>query len=383
MKSAKEYKRHEDIDFEGIGEEAKRQMIQLLDAQTTTAQEMCNASLALDCIAQFVKMQDLAGDIGGAKLDVGKFLAECSKIMPSMVDTFDWTSGYKALDVMRKIIYMIGPDTRNVKKGRDSDKSWRIRIQENVTPALVTKLRTIDFASETDLTMGAEEKEQANTAHHNEIIESWNKIAKTGDTMHTIGMFEIATYKNGSAPTAQPKLGKGNYLLITVKQATILGLYVLDKFTAVACVQGHDILTPLAGAIFSRDCIDKMMKNETIKAAFPLKCKLIDAINKSAQNGGQFLHGSRADIAAACVIVGTNGVKKSEERHVIVQRTVKQFLGQQRPGTKEVFLAVVPFATGGVPEEWTYETLIAEYENIKVNNMALRRATLQANVHLN
>lgn len=384
MANVKEYKRTDDIDFRGIGPNAKIAIEKIFDAQTTTAQKLCNANLALDCIAQFVKMSDLADDIGGSKLDVGALLAECSKIMPSMLDNFSWTGGYKALDVMRKILYMIGPDTRNVKRGRDSDKSWRIRINENVQDDLVTVMKGIDFASETDPGMDAAKKEVINAAHTTEILAFWEKVAKTETTMHTAGMFEIATYKNGNGPTIQPKIDiEGNVLLLTIKQATILGLYILNKFTAVACEENHDILTPLAGAIFSRDSVEKMMGVDIIKRTFNRKCRLIDAINKSAQNGGQFLNGSRADIAAACVVVGTAGVKKVEERKAIVQRTVKQFLTQKRPGNKDLFLAIVAHATGGVPEEWTFETIIAEYDNIRMNAMTMRQAALQTAVNLN
>lgn len=70
---------------------------------------------------------------------------------------------------------------------------------------------------------------------------------------------------------------------------------------------------PLAGAIYSWDSLDKMMAIDVVRDKFPSKHALIDAINKSAQNGGQFLTGVRADVAAACVVVGTSAVKKAEE----------------------------------------------------------------------
>nr|WCJ14327.1 MAG: nucleocapsid [Aedes japonicus bunyavirus 2] len=382
MANVKEFKQLADLEVGEIGAENKAKISDLVDAQLVTAQRICNTNLAFDCVAQFVKMEDLALDIGGARLDAGALIAEVAKIFPSAVDDFKWESGYKALDFMRKVLYLIGPDTRNVKKGRDADKNWRIRNYETVTPLQHEAVKLVDFAGISDPNLPNEQKEELNRAYANEIIKFWSKI-KVDEGSRTNGMVIISTYKNGDAPTSQPKLEPGNVLLLTVKQATIVSMFILNKFTTVACDKGHDILTPLAGAIFSRDSISKMMNNDVIKKEFVKKCALIDAINKSAQNGGQFLPGSRADIAAACVVVGTSGVKKPEERKMIVQRTIKQFLNQKRPARKDIFNAVAAYATGGVPEEWSFDAVTTEYANIRVNAMALRRAADQTAVHLN
>lgn len=63
-------------------------------------------------------------------------------------------------------------------------------------------------------------------------------------------------------------------------------------------------MTPLVGAIFARESLEKIMDSPDIKNIFQLKCTVIDAINKSAQNGGQFLTDASADMTAACVIIG-------------------------------------------------------------------------------
>lgn len=382
MAPVKEFKQLDDLDLGDIGAEARGKISEIIDSQLVTAQRLCNTNLAYDCVAQFIKMEDLALDIGGARLDAGALIAEVAKIVPSAVDIFKWEAGYKCLDMMRHILYFIGPDTRNVKKGRDADKNWRIRNHEVVTLEQLDGLKQVDFAMLSDPTLSNEQREVINTGYCNEITKAWTSL-KVGDTYRTTGMVIVSTYKNGDAPTTQPKIELGNVMLLTVKQATIISMYILNKFTQVACDKGHDILTPLAGAIFSRDSINKMMMNDVIKRVFVRKCALIDAINKSAQNGGQFLPGARADIAAACVVVGTVGVKKPEERKMIVQRTVKQFLNQKRPADKEVFAAVASYATGGVPEEWSFDAITAEYDNIRMNAMALRRAALQASVRLN
>lgn len=192
------------------------------------------------------------------------------------------------------------------------------------------------------------------------------------------GAIAISTFKNGNAPMTAPNVLDG-CLRLTVKQATIVALHIMEGFTNVAMANGMVILTPLAGAIFPRDSIEKLWDNHVIKEKFESQHKLIDSINKSAQNGGQFLANSRTDVTAICTIVGTLNIKKQEERRNIVQRAVKQYAAHNRPADKEVFNALVEYATGGVAVEWTYEILSQEYTT-RVNMLALQRSAREAQV---
>lgn len=376
MENVKIYSGHGDLALPEDAE-AKRKILEIVETQSDSAAALCKTNLVKDAVIQFVKLSELAGEISGARLDVPDLIAEVAKILPSILDTYTWDGMYKALDVMRRIIYNIGPETRSVKKGKNADINWRLRITETVTPEQIQALNAIDFekiAADgvlTDLATANNKKRQE------EIEKKWTTI-KDGENFATVGMIVVSTFKSTSAPTAQPKLAGGNVLLLTIKQATIVGLYILEKFTKVACEKDHDILTPLSGAVFSRDSLTKMMQDPVISAAFGSKCKLVDSINKSAQNGGQFLEGSRADVAAVCVLIGTANVKKQEERKSIVQRTMKQFFTMKREGSKDVFKAMLPFGTGGLPEEWTFEVLSEIQETSRRQSQALKLAASQA-----
>lgn len=376
MENVKIYSGHGDLALPEDAE-AKRKILEIVETQSDSAAALCKTNLVKDAVIQFVKLSELAGEISGARLDVPDLIAEVAKILPSILDTYTWNGMYKALDVMRRIIYNIGPETRSVKKGKNADINWRLRITETVTPGQIQALNAIDFekiAADGVLTDLATDN---NKKRQEEIEKKWTTI-KDGENFATVGMIVVSTFKSTSAPTAQPKLAGGNVLLLTIKQATIVGLYILEKFTKVACEKDHDILTPLSGAVFSRDSLTKMIQDPVISAAFGSKCKLVDSINKSAQNGGQFLEGSRADVAAVCVLIGTANVKKQEERKSIVQRTMKQFFTMKREGSKDVFKAMLPFGTGGLPEEWTFEVLSDIQETSRRQSQALKLAASQA-----
>nr|QHA33851.1 nucleocapsid protein [Culex phasma-like virus] len=376
MENVKIYTGHADLALPEDAE-AKRKILEVIDAQADSAAALCKTNLVKDAVIQFVKLSDLAGEISGARLDVPDLIAEVAKILPSILDNYTWRDSYKALDVMRRIIYNIGPETRSVKKGKNADINWRLRITEVVTPAQIAGLNAIDFEKIAADGILTDQATANNTRRRGEIEAKWTSI-KDGVNYATAGAIVVSTFKSTSAPTSQPKLAAGNVLLLTVKQATIVGLYILEKFTKVACEKNHDILTPLSGAVFSRDSLTKMMQDPVIAAAFGAKCKLVDAINKSAQNGGQFLEGSRADVAAVCVLIGTANVKKQEERKSIVQRTMKQYFAQKREGSKDVFKAMLPFGTGGLPEEWTFDVLSDIQETSRRQSQALRLAASQA-----
>lgn len=117
-----------------------------------------------------------------------------------------------------------------------------------------------------------------------------------------VGAITVSTYKNGNAPTAPPEIAD-RCLRLTVKQGTMVALFIMEKFTRVAMENGLTILTPLAGAIFPRDSIDRLWEDKVIETSFRTKHASIDAINKSAQNGGQFLNNSRVDIICGKVQV--------------------------------------------------------------------------------
>lgn len=98
-----------------------------IETQTTSAKAVANAQLSMDTVLQYVKLSDLAPTIGGATLDPCKLIALATAMIPDIVHTMTWDGQYKSLDFMKKMLFEIGPETRTVKKGKDSDKHWIMR----------------------------------------------------------------------------------------------------------------------------------------------------------------------------------------------------------------------------------------------------------------
>lgn len=367
-----------------VGPDSKDQVIKVMDAAEVTANGLVKSIKAFDIMLQAVKLSDLAEEIGGSKMDVAALVVEAAIIMPDILEELAWEQSYLCLDYMRKVVYSIGPATRGVKKGKDSDIHWRLRVLTSMTDAQMTKYRDTDFASISGHVKAAAVVATENDNHKARLHDIFNKIKlDSAGKRNVAGMFIISTYKNGSAPTNAPKVVDG-VLNLTVKQATIIALFVLAKFTKLATTMGNDVFTPLAGAIFPRDKLDDMMQDADLAQVFATKGDLIDSINKSAQNGGQFIDGARADLAAVCAITGTMNITKLTERKAIVTRTVKQFSNQGRPLDKNVFEAMCKYATGGVPMEWSFEVLDQEYKDIKRRQLdqALKQTAVRANSQL-
>lgn len=116
------------------------------------------------------------------------------------------------------------------------------------------------------------------------------------------------------------------------------------------------------------------MKVPIIQGVFKNMCNLITAINTSAQSGGQHDSNSRADIAALCAIVATNNVKEHRVRQNIVHKTIKQYLAQSRPCSKELFRAMAPYATGELPSELSLDILDEDYKMAKVDAREYKQA---------
>lgn len=348
-----------------------------LEAQSVRASNLVQSVLAYDLLMQAVVLKDLTDELGGARLDVTDLIVQAALVCPDILAEYKWDESYKSIDVMRRILYNIGPDTRSVKKGKDSDKQYRLHCHADANAATITMLKGFDFSSIAYPNATAAEAKTINDAIIAKFGAKFDGVKK-GNASFFTGMFVISTFKNGRAPTKAPATEEG-VLLLTMKQATIIGLYLLSKFTKLAKSHNIDIFTPLSGAIFPRNSIEDMMQVKEIADTFVTGDKLIDAINKSSQNGGQFLPNSRADIAAICAVVGTAGITKEAERKNICQRTVKQYLNQDRASSKGVFTALCKFATGGIPAAWTYEQIHADYERIRLT--ALSRAADGATIH--
>lgn len=119
------------------------------------------------------------------------------------------------------------------------------------------------------------------------------------------------------------------------------------------------MLTPLCGAIFSRNAIHKMVDELRMEAK-----DVVRMLNTSCQSGGHYLRESQLSVAALASIVATTklGAKgKHDERVQIITKVVKQYLNHKKQYDAQVFAILSRFATGGVPTDLEPNKLIKFY----------------------
>lgn len=179
----------------------------------------------------------------------------------------------------------------------------------------------------------------------------------------------ICTFRNVQQPDMQPKFKDGK-LILSVKQASLIALIKLMELIKISMAidPGHVILTPLAGAVYSKQDIFKMA--EELKV---LPSDLICCINASCQNGGQYLQQSQFHCAIPCVIVGTRNMTNTNARQQLVNKTVKQYLNAKKVPDMRKFQIYSKYATGGIPVAFQYQSLMKNFNmirNVQMREMA-------------
>lgn len=331
--------------------------------QNAHAAKLSSSYMEKDILMQAVDVQDITAKLGGSILNVPKMIFDAAKLMPSLLDDFQWKNSYVALDYMHLILYKIGPETRKVKTGSGQDKQWLLRSHDPITD---DKLEMISRSSTPDI-----------AKYITETVSVIKKRTNKNGSHLVTSTFQVSTFKNSTPPSGQPVI-ENDVMLLTIKQASILALYILCKYTDLVYGNNIIILTPLGGAIFPREAVAKLAREPAVIKEGIKANQIIKIINCSAQNGGQFLPDSRADVAAVCVMVGTQGITDVNARKQICHKTYKQFLVQNRPSNKGVFMAFAKYATGGVPLEWTFEYLQEDMVKAKSSLMDLIKAESMA-----
>lgn len=249
-------------------------------------------------------------------LNLDDLIKEASYLMPDILcKNYSYDDGYQSLDFCAKVLFTIGPESRQFKKN-DENRFWRYKL--NNSKAIFDK--------------------------YNVKSPCFGKVA----------CIYVSTYK--IKPNSQPVL-RGNTLHLTIKQATLLALTILEKITILMINKNKIILTPLAGAVFP--------KKDILGISKAIKMGLADTIciiNNSCQSGGHNLIRSRTDVAAIAAIVATQGMSKKDSRMNIVRKISKQFHAAKRVFDEDAFTALSKFATGGVPQYLETGRLIGLFE---------------------
>jgi len=224
----------------------------------------------------------------------------------------------KAVEFCSKIIYEIGPESRKVKKGT-GDKVWKFIFSVKVN--------------------NIEEK-------------------------HSVF---VATYKQENAQFVQDHQAKS--MILTLKQSGLIAMETFSRLVKIGYTKNMKLMTPLAGACFSKDDLNSMAKDLQKS-----EVDLLIAINQSTQGGGQYLAWSDIDIAVCASIAATRNVKEEPLKRGIVVKVLKQYMNKGKTPSKERMLIISRYATGGVPSEFAYDELIRMFDSEQVKASTARQA---------
>ena len=169
-----------------------------------------------------------------------------------------------AVEFCAKMIYTAGPESRKIKPGQ-VDKTWRFIFKDR----------------------------------------------RGQDHYVFVSTYKTQTYDYKNDETV---------MSISVKQASLVAMDTLNRITILANTENQTILTPLAGAIFSRDDMKEI--------AIVLQRNVDEAtiiINSSCQSGGQYLTLSDGSTAVVAAFAATRNLKDENLRRSIITKITKQY----------------------------------------------------------
>ncbi|GBP10545.1 hypothetical protein EVAR_70212_1 [Eumeta japonica] len=210
--------------------------------------------------------------ISGLQFSYADLRAEFVKAMPDFdaelnADTKNYGIGFAIT-----IAYTIGPESRSVKEN-SNDKVWKLRY---MTDQLIPRC------------------------------------------------IFVATYKSTKLTEPQPKFTEGK-ISLTIKQASLLALDLIARCVDVCYLDGSIIMTPLAGAVYSKNDLEEMLEELNAKLNINLTMPiLIKRVPQSCQNGGHYLPYSDGSCAVASAVCYTKH-KDAALRRSIINKTYKQY----------------------------------------------------------
>lgn len=278
-----------------------------------------------DYVMLGITPKEVSALFGGVPFDFLDLEAQFQSACGDYKTVLGWTTKSYALDFACRVAYSIGPESRQVKKP-GSDRRWKFRFC------------TVDK-----------------------------------DGLLSVNVVFVCTFKNTELPNVQPKF-EHNKLVLTLKQASLLALTTLAQIIPL-CVENESlIMTPLAGAIFSKSDITKIAE-EIFGKAKPDNTNISDVLKgilQSCQSGGQYLAHSKCHIAVVAALCATRNMKDKKLRMSIIGKTYKQYVSAGKVFEKPRFAVYCKYATGGIPAEFSPDKLIDYYESVSGVNYKMQ-----------
>jgi len=236
--------------------------------------------------------EDFCKQHAGSATDFATMCNDFKALCPDFGRKLDYTQKYYSVDYCGKVLYEIGPMSRRVKAGQ-ADKYYDI-----IMP----------------------------------------------DGEHAF----IATYKSGSQYEYK---ATANYISLSVKQASLLAMTVLDDIIEVL-PEDKMVLTPLAGAIFSKECMHEIAAERGMRLKDVAKM-----INSSCQGGGQYLQNANGSIAVVAAWAASKNVQAKQARTQIVSKVYRQYAAQNKKPDLDACKFFARYATGGMPSDFSISSL--------------------------
>jgi hypothetical protein len=262
---------------------------------------------------------------GSVGFDIHTLYGKFAKICPDFEQPLALDSVSYAVEFCARIIYEVGPESRKVKKG-SGDKMWVFRFPKPI---------------------GEGEGKQ---------------LAMT--------YLYVCTFKEDDAVFIQT--ADDQRMNMSLKQAGLCAMHTFTQICRLAASKPTPVylMTPLAGAVFSKDDVEALAK-----ALGATIADVIVAINTSCQSGGQHLLESKGHIAAVAAIIATRNVKDIGARNSIINKTVKQFITAKKEFSPALFNTYAQFANGGVPSEYSAEILITRLNDAQISFRTAKRSS--------
>nr|APG79297.1 putative nucleoprotein [Hubei diptera virus 7] len=286
----------------------------------TLPDELTNMRQGGDYLLEGMSAKDLIDQYLGVAFDMTDLVSQMIMVIPDFTKDITMTDKSKSLQFAADIIYNVGPEARKVKKP-DNDKVWKYRIMDS-------------------------------------------GVAKC---------IFVSTYKNTEPPKAKPQV-VNNKLCLTIKQAGLLAVFTLTRVIPVCVPSKNYLLTPLAGAVFSRNDIldlarDIHRKNDPTDAEVS---QLLIDINQSCQSGGQYLMNSTCEMAQIAAICATRNLKDIKLKSSIINKITNQYFSAGKLKDKNRFLTIAKYARGGVPTEESFDKIVAIYDEVQSKPRGLK-----------
>lgn len=349
--------------------------------QAFQASELSTHVVAETFNVRNMSVEDFKEDHGGQTFDFGALKEKFSNFCKDYNDVILHDSSTKGIYFCAKMLFVVGPESRKVKKDQ-GDKIYKFIFSYTTPKAEVDiafegykKVKTrldelnAEFKSITsklpkgkDPDASTESKLRQNTAMRTQLSSQMADFEALVPGIGGVGYVPAPVYDNWVVNVCTYKANTytqktlAKVMNVSVKQASLLAMEVMVKGAYVCALKGEFLLTPLAGAIYDRDEIPTLAAlYETSPAV------MVGMVNASCQSGGHYLAVSDCTVACAAVYSSTRALK-ADLRAIMTDKLCKQYIRQGKHPNPDRWILTCNMATGGLEQKFSYAEIVKGFD---------------------